>query len=444
MEQTKQTLYRELDNLTDSIDSEKAVIGGLLLDSSCVDEVAGSGLSPSDFSNKHLSILYQHILDMIDKNEPVDPLTLRHWIKEWGLKNKEQRFTTEYNNFPFLAGLMEECIGTENISVYAKHIRNCRIKNEIEQLKFKIEYDNYQETVDTIHSLESDLLNQADDSMKSIVSKTIDYIEDVNQHGTGLSSGFMSLDALTNGFRPGSLNVLAGRPAMGKSTLALNIASFIANTKNVVFYSLEMSQVQLTMKMVSSETEIPLSVVEKGELKPDQNEKFYTSLAKCGDKNMTIIDKSGLTIENIFSMSKKLNSERKIDIILIDYLQIMKYNKGNEVSELGNITRELKHLARVLEIPIILLSQLSRGVESRENKRPFMSDLRSSGEIEQDADTIMFVYRDDYYHDDSPDRGLAELIVAKNRMGQSGFVKCNFEGKYSKFSDQELDIYGKK
>ena len=122
----------------------------------------------------------------------------------------------------------------------------------------------------------------------------------------------------------------------------------------------------------------------------------------------------------------------------------MKYNKGNEVSELGNITRELKHLARVLEIPIILLSQLSRGVESRENKRPFMSDLRSSGEIEQDADTIMFVYRDDYYHDDSSDRGLAELIVAKNRMGQSGFVKCNFEGKYSKFSDQELDIYGKK
>jgi len=143
-------------------------------------------------------------------------------------------------------------------------------------------------------------------------------------------------------------------------------------------------------------------------------------------------------------MSKKLNSERKIDIILIDYLQIMKYNKGNEVSELGNITRELKHLAKVLEIPIIILSQLSRGVESRENKRPFMSDLRSSGEIEQDADTIMFVYRDDYYHDDSPDRGLAELIVAKNRMGQSGFVKCNFEGKYSKFSDQELDIYGKK
>ena len=158
---------------------------------------------------------------------------------------------------------------------------------------------------------------------------------------------------------------------------------------------------------------------------------------------MNIIDKSGLSVKNIFSTAKKLNSDKKIDIILIDYLQIMKYDKGREVSELGNITRELKYLAKDLEIPIILLSQLSRGVEQRENKRPFMSDLRSSGEIEQDADMIIFVYRDDYYHDDSPDRGQAELIVAKNRMGQIGFVKCDFDRNYSKFSDIEINLYGK-
>jgi replicative DNA helicase len=338
---------------------------------------------------------------------------------------------------------MNECVGTANIGVYANHVRVCRIKNEIETLKFNIDYNNYQQTVDNIYSLESELLDQNENSMKSIVGKTIDYIEDVNEHGTGLSSGFQSLDALTNGFRQGSLNVLAGRPSMGKSTLALNIASHLSNTKNVLFFSLEMSQVQLTMKLVSADTKIAINKVEKGGLNSEDNQKFYESLAKTGNKNMTIIDKSGLTIKNIFSISKKLNSERKIDIILIDYLQIMKYNKGNEVSELGNITRELKHLAKLLQIPIILLSQLSRGVESRENKRPFMSDLRSSGEIEQDADVIMFVYRDDYYHDDSPDRGLAELIIAKNRMGQSGFVKCSFEGEYSKFSDLELDIYGK-
>ena len=431
-------LRRELKNKKDSGDSERAVIGGLLIDSTCIDEVGGTGLLSSDFSSKEYGLLYQYILDMVDEDEKVDPLNLRNWI------DREGNHSGDWTGFPYLCTLMEECIGIENISIYANHIRTCRINNEIESLKFKIDFNNYQETVDQIQSLESELIDQNQDSMRIIVGKTIDYIDDVNKYGTGLSSGFQSLDALTNGFREGSLNVLAGRPAMGKSTLALNIASHLSETKNVLFFSLEMSQVQLAMKMASCYTEIALNTVERGQLNAEQSEKWYKGLAKIGNKNMTIIDKSGLSMKNIFSMSKKLNSERKIDIILIDYLQIMKYNKGNEVSELGNITRELKHLAKLLEIPIIVLSQLSRGVESRENKRPFMSDLRSSGEIEQDADLIMFVYRDDYYHDDSPDRGLAELIVAKNRMGQSGFVKCNFEGKYSKFSDQELDIYGKK
>jgi len=433
-----QVLRRELKSKTDSTDSERAVIGGLLLDPTCIDEVAGTGLIASDFNNDELGLLYMYILDMLDEDEKVDPLSLRNWI------DREGNHSGDWTGFPYLATMMEECIGTENISVYSNHIRTCRINNDIESLKFKIDYNNYQDTVNQIQSLESELIDQNQDSMKTIVGKTIDYIDDVNKFGTGLSSGFQSLDALTNGFREGSLNVLAGRPAMGKSTLALNIASHLSDTKNVLFFSLEMSQVQLAMKMISCYTEIALNTVEKGHLNTKDEQKWYEGLAKVGNKNMTIIDKSGLSMANIFSMSKKLNSERKIDIILIDYLQIMKYNKGNEVSELGNITRELKHLAKLLEIPVIVLSQLSRGVESRENKRPFMSDLRSSGEIEQDADMIMFVYRDDYYHDDSPDRGLAELIVAKNRMGQSGFVKCNFEGKYSKFSDQELDIYGKK
>lgn len=431
------TLHRQLKSKKDSTDSERAVIGGLLIDPTCIDEVAGTGLITTDFNSKELGLLYQYILDMLDEDEKVDPLSLRNWI------DRDGDHSGEWTGFPYLATMMEECIGTENISVYSNHIRTCRINNDIESLKFKIDYSNYQDTVTEIQSLEAELIDQNQDSMKTIVGKTIDYIEDVNKYGTGLSSGFESLDALTSGFREGSLNVLAGRPAMGKSTLALNIASHLSDTKNVLFFSLEMSQVQLAMKMISSYTEIALNTVEKGHLNSNDEQKWYEGLAKVGNKNMTIIDKSGLSMANIFSMSKKLNSERKIDIILIDYLQIMKYNKGNEVSELGNITRELKHLAKLLEIPIIILSQLSRGVESRENKRPFMSDLRSSGEIEQDADLIMFVYRDDYYHDDSPDRGLAELIVAKNRMGQSGFVKCNFEGKYSKFSDQELDIYGK-
>lgn len=431
-----QTLHRQLKSKTNSRDSERAVIGGLLFEP-CLDEVLGTGLISSDFSDKSLGLLFDYIKEMADEDEHIDALHLRNWIDMSG------DHSGEWTSFPFLATLLEESLGTNNIGVYANHIRICRIKNSIEELKFKIEYDNYQETIDQIQSLEGEMSDQSEHSMKSIVGKTIEYIDNVNEHGTGLSSGFESLDALTSGFRAGSLNVLAGRPSMGKSTLALNIANHLSNTKNVLFFSLEMSQVQLMMKMVSCDSNIPLTKVEKGNLNDDEQTNFYESLAKAGNKNMNIIDKSGLSVKNIFSTAKKLNSDKKIDIILIDYLQIMKYDKGREVSELGNITRELKYLSKDLDIPIILLSQLSRGVESRENKRPFMSDLRSSGEIEQDADMIMFVYRDDYYHDDSPDRGQAELIVAKNRMGQIGFVKCNFDGNYSRFSDIEINLYGK-
>ena len=431
-----QTLHRQLKSKTDSRDSEKAVIGGLLFEP-CLDEVLGTGLISSDFSDKNLGLLFDYIKEMVDEDEHVDALHLRNWIDMSG------DHSGEWTSFPFLATLLEESLSTNNIGVYANHIRTCRVKNSIEELKFKIEYDNYQETIDQIQSLEGEMSDQSEHSMKSIVGKTIEYIDNVNEHGTGLSSGFESLDALTSGFRAGSLNVLAGRPSMGKSTLALNIANHLSTTKNVLFFSLEMSQVQLMMKMVSCDSNIPLTKVEKGSLNDDEQTNFYESLAKAGNKNMNIIDKSGLSVKNIFSTAKKLNSDKKIDIILIDYLQIMKYDKGREVSELGNITRELKYLAKDLEIPIILLSQLSRGVEQRENKRPFMSDLRSSGEIEQDADMIMFVYRDDYYHDDSPDRGQAELIVAKNRMGQIGFVKCDFDGNYSRFSDIEINLYGK-
>jgi replicative DNA helicase len=266
----------------------------------------------------------------------------------------------------------------------------------------------------------------------------------MHTNGTGLSTGFQSIDSLLGGMRGGTLTVLAGRPSMGKSTLALNIADNISKTKNVLFYSLEMQQVQLMMKMVACETEINLNKVDKNQLSESENTRFYDALAKSNEKNMTILDKGNITVNDVVSKARQMNGQTGLDCIVIDYLQIMKYDKGREISELGNITRELKYLSKELDIPIILLSQLSRGVEQRENKRPLMSDLRSSGEIEQDADCIIMVYRDEYYNkEESDDKGLAEIIVAKNRMGQIGWVKCRFQGEYSKFSDEEINIYDK-
>ena len=438
MKNNKKTIYKQLKETFDSLDSERSVVGGLLIDP-CLDRVLGTGLVYDDFSDDKLRYIYSVIIYMTNNKMPIDVLTVRDYI-ELQEQPKSRSWAVDFQDLAFLT---EDCIGIDHIEVYARHIRTCRIKNDIEMWKFNIEYDNYQETVDAIQELENELLDSDENSMRNIISKTIDYIDDVSINGTGLSSGFESLDALTSGFRPGSLNVLAGRPSMGKSTLALNIATHLSSAKNVLFFSLEMTQVQLMLKIISGETNIPLYKVERNQLSDNEEEIFYKALAESGNKSMTIVDRGGLNVIDVCSITRKMNVERKVDVLLIDYLQLMRYDKGREISELGNITRELKYLSKELQIPVILLSQLSRGVESRENKRPYMSDLRSSGEIEQDADIVMFVYRDDYYHKDTPDTGLAELIVAKNRMGQIGFVKCEFHGDYSKFKDQEIDIYDK-
>tara|TARA_B100001094_G_scaffold153948_1_gene149028 strand:- start:394 stop:1671 length:1278 start_codon:yes stop_codon:yes gene_type:complete len=424
--------------MRNSIDAQRQVIGGILLDESVLPQVLSTGLTPKDFGLSNLGTLLDYILEMKEEGEHIDALHLRNWIDMQG------NHSGDWTGFPFLCTMMEECVGVGNIVSYANHIRNTRIENDISVWKMNINYDNYQTTVEEIHKLEVLKANDEEGSMVNVISKTVDYIQDMHENGTGLSTGFQSIDSLLGGMRGGTLTVLAGRPSMGKSTLALNIADNISKTKNVLFYSLEMQQVQLMMKMVACQTEINLNKVDRNDLSESENTRFYEALAKANEKNMTILDRGNITVGDVVSKARQVNGQTGLDCIVIDYLQIMKYDKGREISELGNITRELKYLSKELDIPIILLSQLSRGVEQRENKRPLMSDLRSSGEIEQDADCIIMVYRDEYYNkEESDDRGLAEIIVAKNRMGQIGWVKCKFEGEYSKFSDMEIDIYNK-
>ena len=419
-----------------SIDAQRQVLGGILLDESVLPQVLSTGLTAKDFGTSNLGTLLDYILEMKEEGEHIDALHLRNWIDMQG------NHSGDWTGFPFLCTMMEECVGVGNIVSYANHIRNTRIENDISVWKMNINYDNYQTTVEEIHKLEVLKANDEEGSMVNVISKTVDYIQDMHENGTGLSTGFQSIDSLLGGMRGGTLTVLAGRPSMGKSTLALNIADNISKTKNVLFYSLEMQQVQLMMKMVACQTEINLNKVDRNDLSESENTRFYEALAKANEKNMTILDRGNITVGDVVSKARQVNGQTGLDCIVIDYLQIMKYDKGREISELGNITRELKYLSKELDIPIILLSQLSRGVEQRENKRPLMSDLRSSGEIEQDADCIIMVYRDEYYNkEESDDRGLAEIIVAKNRMGQIGWVKCRFQGEYSRFSDEELNIY---
>jgi len=422
-----------------SLDSEKAVVGGLLLEP-CVHRVAATRLTEEDFSDEKLGYTYRCINTMYKDDIPIDVVTVRDYISN----DHQPKDRSWMVDFKFLAMLLENSTGVSNIESYAKHIRECRINNAIEDLKKDINYDNYQDTVSQIQNYELELEDKDESHVKSIVGKTVDYMQSLTTNQVGLSSGLKSLDALLSGFRPETLNVIAGRPSMGKSTLALNIADHVSKSNNVLFFSLEMSQVQLMLKLASSHSNVHLSKITNQNMTDVDSENFYKEMNKIGNQNMTIVDKFGMTINDIAAKSRQIDSQNKLDMIVIDYLQIIKYDKQREVSELGSISRELKYLSKELHVPVILLSQLNRGVEQRENKRPFMSDLRSSGEIEQDADTITMVYRDDYYNpEDSEDIGMAELIISKNRMGQTGFVKTQFLGQYSKFKDEELNIYDK-
>ena len=422
-----------------SLDSERAVVGGLLLEP-CVHRVASTRLTEEDFSDEKLGYTFRCINNMYRDDIPIDVVTVRDFISN----DHQPKSRPWMVDFQFLALLLENSTGVNNIESYAKHIRECRINNAIEALKKDIKYENYQDTVSQIQNYELELEDKDESHVKAIVGKTVDYMQGLTTGGVGLPSGFKSLDALITGFRPETLTVLAGRPSMGKSTLALNIADAVSRSNNVLFYSLEMSQIQLMLKIASSHSNIHLSKITNNNMSDSESEVFYKAMAKVGNQNMTIVDKFGMSIHDITSKSRQINSENKLDMIVIDYLQIIKYDKGREISELGNITRELKYLSKELGIPVILLSQLNRAVEQRENKRPFMSDLRSSGEIEQDADCIIMVYRDEYYYpEESDDKGLAELIVTKNRMGELGFVKTQFLGQYSKFQDEEVNIYDK-
>ena len=422
-----------------SLDSEKAVVGGLLLEP-CVHRVAATRLTEEDFSDEKLGYTYRCINTMYKDDIPIDVVTVRDYISN----DHQPKDRSWMVDFKFLALLLENSTGVSNIESYAKHIRECRINNAIEDLKKDINYDNYQDTVSQIQNYELELEDKDESHVKSIVGKTVDYMQSLTTNQVGLSSGLKSLDALLSGFRPETLNVIAGRPSMGKSTLALNIADHVSKSNNVLFFSLEMSQVQLMLKLASSHSNVHLSKITNQNMTDVDSENFYKEMNKIGNQNMTIVDKFGMTINDIAAKSRQIDSQNKLDMIVIDYLQIIKYDKQREVSELGSISRELKYLSKELHVPVILLSQLNRGVEQRENKRPFMSDLRSSGEIEQDADTITMVYRDDYYNpEDSEDKGMAELIISKNRMGQTGFVKTQFLGQYSKFQDEELNIYDK-
>lgn len=424
-----------------NIDAEEAILGGILLDPEAIGRVMEI-LTPDAFYISAHQEIYRAALALQMQGRPTDLMSVTSWLSDNGLLEK-------VGGQGQLAQLVDRTVSAVNIDQYAqlvmeKHLRRrlIRVGTEVAQLGYE-----------TNTPLER-ILDQAEQKVFNVtqarptrgLTATSDILtqtfSDIEQRHLGLvtpgiACGFYDLDALTQGFQRSDLIIAAGRPAMGKTSFVLNIARNIAAFQklSIAIFSLEMSKEQLVYRLLASESRIESGRLRSGRISPNEWEALGSAIDMLSRLPIFIDDTPNISVSEMRSKARRLQAENGgvMGLILIDYLQLMEGGSDNRVQELSKITRSLKGLARELNVPIIALSQLSRGVESRTNKRPMMSDLRESGSIEQDADLIMMLYREEYYDPDTPDRGLAEVIIAKHRNGPVGTVKLLFDPQFTQF-----------
>jgi replicative DNA helicase len=424
-----------------NIDAEEAILGGILLDPEAMNRVIEI-LRPEGFYISFHQDIYRAALTLHTQGKPTDLMSVASWLHDHNLLDK-------VGGQPRLAQLIDRTTSAVNIDQYAqlvmdKYLRRklIHIGGEVAQLGF-----------DTATPLET-VLDQAEQKVFNITQSrpqqglvhTSDILTHtfsaIEQHNMGLVTpgipcGFYDLDAMTQGFQRSDLIITAGRPAMGKTSFCLGIARNIAVHKlPVAVFSLEMSKEQLVYRLLSGESNIESGRLRAGRINPNEWQHLAFAIDALSRLPIFIDDTPNISVTEMRSKARRLQAEQggALGLILIDYLQLMEGSGSeNRVQELSRVTRSLKGLARELNVPIIALSQLSRGVEARTNKRPMMSDLRESGSIEQDADLIIMLYRDEYYNPDTPDRGVAEVIVTKHRNGPTGTVKLLFESQFTRF-----------
>ncbi|MFM7325965.1 MAG: replicative DNA helicase [Nodosilinea sp.] len=424
-----------------NVEAEEAILGGILLDPEAIGRVMEI-LSPEAFYIATHRDIYRAALDLHSRGQPTDLITVTLWLRD---HNKLDRVGGQVR----LAQLVDRTVSAANIDQYATLVMDKYTRRTLIQAGGEIAQLGY----DTTIPLEN-VLDQAEQRLFGITQVRplggltptadilIDTFSEIEQRSLGVvlpgvPCGFYDLDAMTKGFQRSDLIIAAGRPSMGKTSFVLNMARNIAALQKlpVAIYSLEMSKLQLVYRLLSSEVEMESSRLRTGRIAQNEWEKLGHAISMLSQMPIFIDDTPNISVIEMRSKCRRLQAEQggALGLILIDYLQLMEGGSDNRVQELSKITRSLKGLARELNAPIIALSQLSRGVESRTNKRPMMSDLRESGSIEQDADLIMMLYREEYYEPDTPDRGIAEVIVTKHRNGPTGTVKLLFEPQFTRF-----------
>ena len=429
------------------IEAEQAILGSMLTDKDAVIS-AIEVLKPDDFYRADNKSIYEAIINLYNRAEPIDIITVKAELETLG--KFEQVGGLEY-----LASLPDKVPTTANAIKYIKIVEEkatlrqlIKTANEIIELG----YDPTEEVSDIMEGAEKKIFNIMQNKDKKSYSPIKDVLVDSfiqleelynrKQHITGVPSGFLELDYKTAGFHGSDLVLIAARPAMGKTAFALNIATNAAVRANVpvAIFSLEMSKEQLVNRILCSEAMVDSNKVRTGKLEEDDWNKLAGSIGPLSDAEIYIDDTPGISITEIRAKCRKLKLEKNIGMVVIDYLQLVQgSNKrnGSREQEISEISRSLKILAKEIGVPVIALSQLSRAAEQRPDHRPMLSDLRESGAIEQDADIVMFLYRDDYYNKDSEKKDIAEVIIAKHRGGSTGTVELLWLGSYTKFVNLE-------
>ena len=437
-----------------SLEAEQSVIGGLMLDNRAWDEVADI-INENDFYRHDNALILRAIDALAQETQPYDVVTVSEWL---GARNE----LDSIGGLAYLSVLANDTPTAVNVKAYANIVREysilrslIQIGNEISASAFNADGKPSKELLDEAERkvfliAEQGAGNrQGFQAINELLGRAVERVEEMYRSGdaiTGIATGFTSFDEKTSGLQKSDLIIVAGRPSMGKTSFAMNLAETAAlnGGHSVAVFSMEMPGEQLALRMMSSLGRIDSHRLRTGKLDDQDWPRLISSVNMLSKAKLFIDDTASLTPTDLRARTRRLKREHGLDLVIIDYLQLMQVSSNNEnrATEISEISRSLKALAKELQVPIVALSQLNRSVEQRPDKRPVMSDLRESGSIEQDADVILFIYRDEVYNEDSADKGVAEIIIRKQRNGPIGTVRLSFLGQYTRFGNLAHDNYG--
>jgi len=438
-----------------SIDAEQAVLGGLMLDERAWERIADK-LAEDDFYRKDHRLIFRAIGELSNKNMPCDAVTLGEWFESNGLAEL-------VGGTSYVMQLANSTPSAANIAAYAEIVREKSILRQLIDAGTEIVGDGFQpegrSTQEILEGAEQKVFHIAESGargkkgfvqMRAAVKEAFQILHQRYESKgsvTGLATGFADLDELTAGLQPSDMIIVAARPSMGKTALAVNMAEHAAlkSKKAVAIFSMEMSASQLAFRLISSLGRINQQHLRTGDLQEEEWPRVTSAITLLSDAKIFIDDTPALSPAELRARARRLKREHDLGLIVIDYLQLMAVpgSKENRATEISEISRSLKAMAKEMNIPVIALSQLNRSLEQRTDKRPVMADLRESGAIEQDADVILFIYRDEYYNPESNDKGQAEIIIGKQRNGPTGTVRLTFLGQYTRFESIASEAHGR-